>query len=1270
MPPDDHAFVNPWEADGYVAPHEVILDENGNPTDEFIAQNFGSDGHSGGALAWQWDDNANNGLGGMVLKPVDGYVPPGGMPGQPTKGEDGLWYNPDGTLAEGYIPPEEGGPGGPGPGHHAPPAWEDPTHPDYDPRLDPYNVGFDPVYASSNPHPDMINSGLLGQVGEVIGADGDFVDVDAILDIIEDPNHPEYEAALFQWEKLVNTNPEAAAGMMVSAQGYSGEHFSSTATFETTHGVASASTWNDISEDQKYAGQNLEQIAEITGIASQAEQAVEQALSNLGIDIDIPSADVQLVTTTIMGNLGTSEAESVTVSDVASTYMTNPANVAMLSVAAAKAGITFSEVSNEVLDIALNPNSISEMSSKHPDSTSSELAEATAEAGAVSSATSFGKSFMEGISTSSARIAVQTENQSNIVTGADLENAYDRLDDETKFKVDSGTRYTTRKRPDGGFNMILSGQGTDPTAAKEAARKEAITTIKSLNSDVPEDWNPLTEFNYDYLSMGYKNPGNTWIADYQGKIPGVDPTDEQRNDAYNRLLGDIQYKIDTGGTYTMEKSAGASGASAFNMVYTEGGDDPDKAKEAARVEAIKNIKAAHSDLPEDWNPSTPFNYSYMSNGYKNPGNHWKADYQGDLRYRLSVSNSSATEGDKIEFTLTLSRAATETVIVNYTTQNGSASSNDYTSTSGSVTFAIGETTKKVSIATTDDTTHEANETFSVNFSSGQINANVTATGTINNDDAKPVDTSVETFVYTTTANSVPYIYTDQYALGGIILESPVPDGVSASDQTVTITNPSNGDPIKNGDTVSFSYYGGSVAGKIQVNVTFNNLPARSNETEWKPSWERGGNENKVSHENKVSEWKPTWERDNKRHSWERDNKSVGGRITNNKKLMAPAKKTRGYRAVSQDVKARVLLKVNNIISAFSQDIILGLGRDGDSVDDIIGSGLTKAVQTSQHPDLILTQRSAQGDSGYSGVKRAVIIGINYALNSKLNTLSGCINDATAMRGMLIDTYAYKTENIKVLRDDLQVVDTLPTRANILQSIRDVVSASEDKDEIWLHFSGHGSYVVDEGNDEVDKRDEGIVSSDFDDDSIKVILDDELKTLLNGVKGTVMITQDCCNSGTGWDLPYMYTRQANGSYSRSVEGARFSQTTTKNIYMLSGSRDDQLAVETGDRLGAFTDSLMECLRRRNHTVSLFNLENDINELLKERNLEQRTVFTSANYSASLANISRNMIMSSSAPDYRKGFVRNIPVNTFQQQRKEKAINMMRSMMFTFSNKHLK
>jgi len=403
-------------------------------------------------------------------------------------------------------------------------------------------------------------------------------------------------------------------------------------------------------------------------------------------------------------------------------------------------------------------------------------------------------------------------------------------------------------------------------------------------------------------------------------------------------------------------------------------------------------------------------------------------------------------------------------------------------------------------------------------------------------------------------------------------------------------------------------------------------------SEWKPSWLRGSDENVVV---KITNNRTLKAPLSKRKRYTITN-------TNNKNTRRSTSRSRNTRAISSQKKkamAEVLVKVQQMIASFTTNVTRDLTRTNGTTNGILEKALTAIVKSANVPDLTLVKNyvgnnpDPNADPDTDTVKRAVLIGINYTANDKLNTLSGCINDAAAMRGMLIDTYAYKDENVTVLRDDGKVGFTLPTRANIIQSIKNVVAQSEDKDEIWIHYSGHGSFVVDEGNDEVDKRDEGILPSDFDEDTIRIILDDELKTLFNNVKGTVMITQDCCNSGTGWDLPYMYTRQASGSYARSVESPTFNQTTTKNIYMLSGSRDDQLAVETGERFGAFTDALMECLRRRSHRVSLFNLENDINELLEERQYEQRTVFTSANYNASQANITRSMFMSSNVPPYR-------------------------------------
>ena len=48
----------------------------------------------------------------------------------------------------------------------------------------------------------------------------------------------------------------------------------------------------------------------------------------------------------------------------------------------------------------------------------------------------------------------------------------------------------------------------------------------------------------------------------------------------------------------------------------------------------------------------------------------------------------------------------------------------------------------------------------------------------------------------------------------------------------------------------------------------------------------------------------------------------------------------------------------------------------------------------------------------------------------------------AIRGMLIDTYQYKDANVKVLRDDGKVGYDVPTRANILKMISDVVKISQ------------------------------------------------------------------------------------------------------------------------------------------------------------------------------------------------------------------------------------
>jgi large repetitive protein len=112
---------------------------------------------------------------------------------------------------------------------------------------------------------------------------------------------------------------------------------------------------------------------------------------------------------------------------------------------------------------------------------------------------------------------------------------------------------------------------------------------------------------------------------------------------------------------------------------------------------------------------------------------------------LSINDVSLTEGDTgtkaLIFTVSLSTATTRPVTVAYSTANGTAiACSDYTTASGTLTFAAGETSKTITVQVIGDTLVEANETFFVNLTNasnatildGQGQATI-----INNDTRRP-----------------------------------------------------------------------------------------------------------------------------------------------------------------------------------------------------------------------------------------------------------------------------------------------------------------------------------------------------------------------------------------------------------------------------------------------------------------------------------------------------------------------------------------------------
>ena len=109
---------------------------------------------------------------------------------------------------------------------------------------------------------------------------------------------------------------------------------------------------------------------------------------------------------------------------------------------------------------------------------------------------------------------------------------------------------------------------------------------------------------------------------------------------------------------------------------------------------------------------------------------------------ISVADARVEEGDGVAlaFAVTLSRAASAALTVDYATADGSAhAGDDYRAASGTLKFAAGESSQTIEVAVLDDAHDEGEETLTLRLSnpSGGRLADGEATGTIENHDPMP-----------------------------------------------------------------------------------------------------------------------------------------------------------------------------------------------------------------------------------------------------------------------------------------------------------------------------------------------------------------------------------------------------------------------------------------------------------------------------------------------------------------------------------------------------
>jgi len=99
---------------------------------------------------------------------------------------------------------------------------------------------------------------------------------------------------------------------------------------------------------------------------------------------------------------------------------------------------------------------------------------------------------------------------------------------------------------------------------------------------------------------------------------------------------------------------------------------------------------------------------------------------------ISIADAPNTfEGSTAFFTVTLSVPSATSIVVNFSTADGTATAGtDYTATTGSVTFVPGQVTNTIAVHTLSDPTLEPNETFFVNLTSTTTITRAQAVGTI------------------------------------------------------------------------------------------------------------------------------------------------------------------------------------------------------------------------------------------------------------------------------------------------------------------------------------------------------------------------------------------------------------------------------------------------------------------------------------------------------------------------------------------------------------
>jgi hypothetical protein len=250
-----------------------------------------------------------------------------------------------------------------------------------------------------------------------------------------------------------------------------------------------------------------------------------------------------------------------------------------------------------------------------------------------------------------------------------------------------------------------------------------------------------------------------------------------------------------------------------------------------------------------------------------------------------------------------------------------------------------------------------------------------------------------------------------------------------------------------------------------------------------------------------------------------------------------------------------------------------------------------------------------------GQKYAILVGINYKnTNYQLN---GCINDIQDMKDVLMKQYGFSVNCILTLTDESII---RPTRDNIIKSFKRIQDIARIRNhiiqELWFVYSGHGTWSVDLNGDEVDRRDERIVSMD-----IKTISDDELNGLFKTFSQDMKVVSifDSCYSGTVMDCRLSYNFDTKHFDTTNSQLVGFSKWVSLSACKDNEESEEGVVQEGGGGVGRyngyFIRSLIDTLKENNYKINYNQLMSKIQEKILAKGGKQRAQL-SANVEISL------------------------------------------------------